>query len=279
MPKVIKKKTVKKKPVEEGEVKSAAFQALEKIRERQKHVIIGVSVIAAVVALFLGTSLYSTSNYKKAASLEREANNFYYGENINTAMPEKERLDKALELFTRSTDVKVTPTNLFYLGNTYFKLKDYENAINEYNRFTTKFSSEKAILPLVYQKLASSYFKTGNNEAALEILDKLAAMEGGIFKDTALLYEARYLDGAGKKEESLEKYREIFTQFPSSPWAAEANEKVSSEEAKKEGEKTSTIPDVKAEQKPASPAAQEKNQTDQPGNAQEMKKEDQTDTK
>jgi tetratricopeptide (TPR) repeat protein len=272
MPKVIKKRPVKKKPVEESEVKSAALHALEKIKERQKHLIIGVSVIAAVVVLILGTSLYSTSKYKKADSLEREANNFYYGENINAAMPEKERLDKALELFTRSTDVKVTPTNLFYLGNTYFKMKDYENAINEYNRFTTKFSSEKAILPLVYQKLASSYFKTGNNEAALETLGKLAAMEGGIFKDTALMYEARYLEGAGKKEESLEKYREIFTQFPSSPWTAEANAKVSSEEAKKEGEKTAATPDVKAEQKSASPAGQEKKLPEKPVDTRESGK-------
>jgi len=250
MPKVIKKKPARKKSVEESEVKSAALQALDKIKERQRHFIIGVSVIAAVVALFLGTSLYSTSQYKKASSLEREASNFYYGENIVAALPEKERLNKALELFTRSTEVKVTPTNLFYLGNTHFKLKDYENAINAYNRFTKRFSSEKAILPLVYQKLTSAYFKAGNTEAALETLGRLATMEGGIFKDTALLYEARYLEGAGKKEASLDKYREIFTQFPSSPWAAEANAKVSSEEVKKAGDKTAAVPGGETEQKP-----------------------------
>jgi tetratricopeptide (TPR) repeat protein len=264
MPKVIKKRPVKKKPVEESEVKSAALQALEKIKERQRHLIIGVSVIAAVVALFLGTSLYSTSKYKKAYSLERDANNFYYGENIDAVVPEKERLDKALELFIRSTDVKVTPTNLFYLGNTYFRLNDYENAINEYNRFITKFKSETAILPLVYQKLASSYFKTGNNQAALETLGKLAALEGGIFKDTALMYEARYLEGAGNKDESLEKYRQIFSQFPSSPWAAEASAKVSSEETKEEGEKTVATTEGTPEQQSDAPAGQEKKPAEKP---------------
>jgi len=279
MPKVIKKKTVKKRPVEESEVKSAALLALEKIRERQKHLIIGASVIAAVVVLFLGTSLYSTSQYKKAHALEREAANFYYGENINTALSQKERLDKALALFISSTDVKLTPTNLFYLGNTYFKLKDYENAISAYNRFISKFSSEEAILPLVYQKLASSYFKTGKNDEALDALGELAGIDNGIFKDTALMYEARYLESAGKKEASLEKYREIFTQFPSSPWAAEANAKVSSEESSQEGEKTVSPPEGQAFEKPVAPSAPEEKQTGQRGDAPAVKKEDQAATK
>jgi tetratricopeptide (TPR) repeat protein len=268
MPKVIKKRPAKKKSSEENEVKSAARQALEKIRDRQRHVIIGVSVLAAIVALFVGTSLYSTSQYKKASSLEREATNYYYGENIDKTLPGKERLNKALQLFIRSTDIKVTPTNLYYLGNTYFRLNDYENAISAYTRFITKFRSEEAILPLVYQKLASSYFKTGNNTAGLETLGKLATLEGGIFKDTALLYEARHFEEAGKKEDALERYREIFTQFPSSPWAVEANAKLSAEEAGKGGDKTAAAPGGKTEQ-PAQPVAHEKNRTDQPGNTQE----------
>lgn len=273
MPKVIKKKPAKKKPIEESEVKSAALQALEKIKERQKHVIIGVAVIAAVVALFLGVSLYSTSQYKKASSLEREAANYYYGENIDATLPEKDRMEKALELYRSSVDVKTTPVNLFYLGNTFFKMNDYENAIQQYNRFTTKFSSEKAILPLVYQKLASSYFKTGKSEAAMLTLDKLAALDGGIFKDTALLLEARHLESEGEKEESLMKYREIFTQFPASPWAAEANAKVSAVEALEKGAESSTAPKEKPEQ-PGKPAETEKNPTGQSGSTQDAKKAD-----
>jgi tetratricopeptide (TPR) repeat protein len=268
MPKVIKKRPAKKKSSDENEVKSAALQAIEKIRERQRHVIIGVSVIAAVVVLLLGTSLYSTSRYKKASSLEMEATNYYYGENIDKALPDKERLNKALELFIKSTNVKVTPTNLFYLGNTYFRLKDYKNAVHEYNRFVSKFRSETAILPLVYEKLASSYFRTGDTAAAFETLDKLAALEGGIFKDTALLYEARYLEEAGKKEEALEKYREIYTLFPSSPWAVEANAKVSAEEAGKGGSKTATAPEGKTG--PDKPVAQKKDRTGQTATAQEQ---------
>jgi len=253
MPKVIKKRPARKKPVEEHEVKSAALQALEKLKERQKHVIIGVSVIAAVVVIFLGTSMYSTSQYKKASSLEQEASNYYYGENIDAGLSDQQRLDKALELFTESADVKVTPTNLYYLGNTYFRMKNYEKAIETYTRFIDRFGSEKIILPLVYEKLASSQFKTGNNEAALNTLGRLAGIEGGIFKDTALFYEARYLEGAGKKAEAIDKYREILTRFPSSPWAVEANAKVSAEETKADGDKSTSAAKEPVQQSEATP--------------------------
>jgi len=60
----------------------------------------------------------------------------------------------------------------------------------------------------------------------------LAGINGGIFRDTALILEARHFEGTDQKETAMEKYREIISGFPDSPWVAEANAKVSAEEAK-----------------------------------------------
>jgi len=236
MPKVIKKKSVKKKPGQEEEVKSAALQALDTIKERQKQVII---VVAAVVALFIVIaviSMHSISKYKEAYRLEREATGYYYGEKEGESLSGDERLKKALELFEKSVTSKVTPSALYYLGNSYYSLGEYENAINEYERFASKFSNEKILLPLVYQKLASSYFKANKDKEALDTLDRLARVESGIFKDTALINQAKYFEGAGDQEKAMEKYRELAEGFPTSPWSAEANSKLASETAKTEGE-------------------------------------------
>jgi tetratricopeptide (TPR) repeat protein len=249
MPKVIKKRVAKKKPVQENEVKSAALQALYKIKERQKHLIIAVSIVAAVVILYVLFALYSSSLNKKAYSIEKEAYNIYYGAKSAEPMPDEEKWKKALELYEKSVDVKVTPTALFYLGNCYFNLGDYDNAIKEYNKFIDKFSSETGILPLVYQKLAPAYFRNNKNDKALETLDKLANVENGIFRDTALILQAGYYENAGEKEKALEKYREIITDFPDSPWSAEANKKVSAKEAKKsEATPEEPAPEIKKEE-------------------------------
>ena len=133
MPKIIKKRSARKKAVQENEVKSAALQALDKIKQRQKQVVTGVSVVAALIILYVIFALYSSSMSKKAYSLEMKAYNIYYSDTSGESMSEEDRWKKALELYKKSVDIKASPTALFYLGNCYFNLKDYDNAIKEYN--------------------------------------------------------------------------------------------------------------------------------------------------
>lgn len=230
MPKVIKKKSVKKKTVHEEGVKSVALQTVLALKKKQKQVTVVVSSIIAVFVLFVAFSLYSSAQYKKAYTFEMDAYQYYYGDGGDESLSQEERWKKALELYQQSVDIKATPTALFYLGNSYFNLGDYENAIKQYTIFTDKFSRDKGILPLVYQKLASSYFQTGQNEKALDLLGRLRKVNGGIFKDTALVYEARYYESAGESVKALDTYRELIAEFPSSPWAAEANAKISASE-------------------------------------------------
>lgn len=251
MPKVIKKRPAKKKPVKEDEVKSAALQALYTLKARQKQIIIAAAAVIALVLVYIIFSLYSSSITEKAYSLEMEAYNVYTGAASDESMSEADRWNKALELYGKAIDIKATPTALYYRGNCYFKLGDYENAIQEYSTFIDRFRRKTGILPLVYQKLASSYFKTGQNDKALETLDKLANVENGIFRDTALVLEARYYDSIGESEKALATYRELITAFPASPWGAEANAKVSSEEAKSATEKSDGADKTPEEPAPA----------------------------
>ncbi len=259
MPKVIKKKPPKKKAVKDDEVKSAAFQALDVFKERQKQIIIGVAAIAAIVVLFIVLSFYSTSQYKKASALQVDANNYYYGL-ADAEAPEEQRLKKAIDLYNQSLKIKATPLALFYLGNSYVKLGDYENAKKEYNRFIIDFSGDRLILPLVYQKLASVHFRSNENDEALDAVKKLSSLQGGIFRDTALILEARYYDGIGDADKSMALYQEIVDTFETSPWAAEAASKIATATKETEGEspasdsETALKKEAETEDKPEEPA-------------------------
>lgn len=259
MPKVIKKRSARKKPVPESEVKSAALQALETIKRRQKQLIIGISIIVLIFILFLSFSLYATSRYKKAYSLQKEGSDYYYGEGVGASLSGEERQKKALELFQDSVSVKATPLALFYLGNSYLKLDDYDNAIREYNNFISKFGNQKQILPLVYQKLASAYFRSNQSDNALKTLDQLSELEGGIFKDTALILQARYYEKSEQKEKAIEIYKGIVAAFPASPWSAEASAKIETDEpetAEEAGKEPEERSQDTAEQKAQQPAAE-----------------------
>ena len=225
MPKIIKKKIVHKKTVQEEEVKGFALDALDEVKKRQKQLITAGLVVAAILAAYMTFSMYSASVEADAVAIEKKADNYYYGEVTELSISDEERLKKALELYKGSVGKKITPTALFNLGNTYYKLGDYAGAIKQYDLFVDKFSGNEEFIPLVYQKIAASYVRMGQNDKAFEALGKLAKVKGGIFKDTALVLEARYLENAGDIAKSLEKYRELKSGFPASIWNAEAASK------------------------------------------------------
>jgi tetratricopeptide (TPR) repeat protein len=232
MPKPIKKRVTKKTVFKDTEVKDITTQILDFIEERKRQLIlialiIGISIISYIVFMF-----YTSSLSREAYSLERDAYNYYYGINLpeGIKLTAEERWNKALELYKKSIEVKVTPTALFYLGNCYYRLGDYNNAIKQYGIFIDKFKDEKEMLPLVYQKLASAYFKNNQPDKAIKTLESLANFEKGIFKDTALILEARYYRATGNSEKALAKYKELVKKFPNSPWSAEAQAKITSYE-------------------------------------------------
>jgi tetratricopeptide (TPR) repeat protein len=167
---------------------------------------------------------YASSMRSKAYDIEVDAYNVYYS--ADPVQSVESRWKQALDLFQRSVDIKASPAALFYLGNSHFNLGDYDSAIQEYNRFVDKFSSEDEITPLVYQKLAAAQFRIGNNNDAVASLNKLAQVSGGIFKDTALVLEARHYASRGSNDMALAKYEEIVRGFPYSLWTAEAEAKV-----------------------------------------------------
>ncbi len=234
MPKIIKKKVCEKKTAQEAEVSGFALDALDTAKRIQKQLIIAGSVIAALLALYMTFSMYSASVKAEAVAVEMKANNYFYGEVVQGEMSEDERLKKALEIYKESVDIKVTRTALYNLGNTYFRMGDYAGAIEQYDLFINEFSGNAEMLALVYQKIAASHVRSGQNDKAYEALGKLATVGGGIFKDTALLLEARYLESAGDMGKSLEKYSELAMDYPGSVWSAEAASKLPKPEAETE---------------------------------------------
>ncbi len=232
MPKAIKKRVTKKIGVKEEEVKSVAIRSLDILKKKKRIFILILLALGIVVISTIAFMLYSSSIKEKAYSFEREAYNYYYEINLKPPLSAEERWRKSLELFQKAIEVKSTPAVQFYIGNCYFNLGDYDNAIKAYNKFIDKYKNEEVILPLVYQKLASAYIKKGKNDEVVKTLNTLAQFKNGIFKDVALILEARHYETTGKHEDAIKKYKELVESFPSSPWTAEAKARIEMEKGK-----------------------------------------------
>jgi len=241
MPKPIKKKVQKKRlPVKEEEIKGTLARMIEFVNERKRAFIIALASLIALIALFAAGLSYDASLRRKAHDLEVEAYNYYYGIDIKEKLTDKQRWQRALDLYKKSVETKVTPVALFYLGNCYYNLGKYNEAISEYERFIERFPNERELLPIVYQKLAGAYLNAGNRQKAFNTLERLATMDDGIFKDTALILEARYYEGLGDHERAIERYRELVEDFPDSVWFNEADSKVKG--IKKTGKEATKAP-------------------------------------
>lgn len=229
MPKAIKKKVTKKTGLKESEIKGIAVRLLDLIKERKRIFIFTVLVLGVVVISTIAFVVYSSFMKGKAYSFERDAYNYYYNTNLKNPMNDEERWKKALELFQKANKAKSIPVVQFYIGNCYFNLGDYDNAIRAYNEFINKYKREEEMLPIIYQKLASAYIKEGQTDEAAKTLSTLAQFKNGIFKDTALILEARHYEVIGKPEDAVKKYKELVRDFPSSPWSTEAKIKIEME--------------------------------------------------
>lgn len=233
MPKAIKKRGIKKITVKEEEVKNIISHIMDFIRGRKKTFILLSYVAVAVIVVFAAFKIYTASLAKKAYSLEIEAANYYYGINLKSPLTEDKRWEKSLELYQQSLKLKPTPVVQFYIGNCYYKLRDYSNAINAYTGLIGKYSEDDALLPLVYQKLASSYIGAGKNDDALKTLQRLKEFKNGTFKGSALFEEAQLYEAMGKPEDSQKRYEELIKEFPNSPLSAEARLRMRNKEQMK----------------------------------------------
>lgn len=252
MPRPIKKRVEKKKGIKEEEVRGRVRETLELLKSRQNTLMYSLAVLVVVVILWSVFMMYSVSMKKKALSLENQALSFYYQSVQGTGDSGSQKWETALEFFIKSNDVKSTPSALFYIGNCYFNLGDYTNAIQTYTRFTELFGDDATILPLVYQKLASVYLKEGKPGEAMKTLDLLAGYKNGVFKDTSLILRARHNEKSGNLEAAMLQYEELANNFPASPWNTEAWSKIQAREQADEGAQEPAVPEQSIAKEPPS---------------------------
>lgn len=232
MPKAIKKKIPKKAADTEAEVKDRLSTLKKTIKERQKSVLRYGALVIAVIIAVSGFLLYDYSSRKKAGTLAYEAYKSYYNLYQKQPVTRADQYNNALDLFKRSYDIRKSPTVLLYIGNCYYELGRYDDALKTLKDFTQRYSAEERLVPLVYEKMAMAYVKKGDTKEAMKSLETLYNLKGDIYKDFALIEYAKLLEKEGKTEEAKKKYKELSEKFPNSPFKAEAEAKLSE---KKEG--------------------------------------------
>lgn len=219
MPKAIKKVIVKKS--DDEQYQESVEHLRERLQERQRSLVkIGAAVLAVLV-LAAGIFVYLDNAKAKAAAYELEAYKHLAGADPATAkLPAADRVQKALDAFSKAYAEKKSPDLRFSMGLCYFDLGKMDEALKVFQEVGE--SSDARFAGLGLYKVAMVQLKKGDSAKALAALDRVVLTRNAPLRDLALVESGKILLAQGKAEEAKAKFQEVITKFPQSPLAEEA---------------------------------------------------------
>lgn len=181
------------------------------------------------VAFYRGVELFVDTDYAGAAESfnkslgSAEDSNFKARANYWKAESEYmlNRYDGALAdyiQFQQNATAKSTEEykDLDYnLAYTYFKLKDYNKAIDHYNSFTGSSPKDTQKLYDAYLRMGDSYFVTSKYWPAIETYNKALALTGPE-KDYAAYHKALSYGFVGRGETKIQELEAFISKYPKS---------------------------------------------------------------
>jgi len=213
----IKKKGFATSNQTEPQLMTLANKARDLVSLHQKNLTIAAAVIAAVLVIAAGYTLFQSSNDKKASALLAAAKGFYQ-EQAGVA-PD---YTKALALYR---DVqKNYPHTMsgaiaqFYIGNCLVNLNQPNEALKEYETLAKKYSGEKDLAGLAYQRMGYVYNALGKQSEAIASFEQAEAVLG---PGLATVELARLYERAGNGAEAQKKYKVISEKLGGTTFAPE----------------------------------------------------------
>ena len=183
--------------------------------------------VVAVVVIIIGSFVWGyLDNKRETTAAEQLSQSVALYEEV---VSEDGSIETALERFqTISRKYGGTSSgvlSLFYAGNCYYALQDYDEAIARYERFLKAAPRDTHLRILAYDSLGYCFEEKGEYEKAIEYFEKTIDPAPGL-GETAFLNLARCYEALEDAENSLKYYQRVMLEYPQSPKAIYVQEKI-----------------------------------------------------
>lgn len=230
MPRKIK--VVKQKATEPDEFISTSSIVLDYIKSN--YVVIGsaVAVLLVVVIIIFGLAYYSREREQEALGFFNQAKQIYQQSTTAQANQQppiplySQALEKFKEVVENYSHATSATTSLLYMGDCYYHLKDYDNAIDHYMRFINTADKDDYLRQFALEGLGYCYEEKGDYEKALDYF-KQSLNEGNCAIENLLyLNIARCYEALKDNTSALEYYKKAGGDESNSPFFRLAQDKV-----------------------------------------------------
>lgn len=217
----IKKRSSAPKIQSEQQITTIAHHVSAFLSMYKRQFTIAASVVAAVLVIVAGYALVRSQQEQKAAPLVASAYEFY---NPSAGAADYQ---KALAAF-REVRQKYSSTMSgaiaqYYIGNCLMNLGQTDEALKEYQVFITKFSAEKLLRGLVYQRMGYLYSGLGKQADAIKAFEQSEMLLG---PGVATVELAKAYEASGNSAESQKKYKTVMEKLGGTSWGMDAMGKV-----------------------------------------------------
>jgi tetratricopeptide (TPR) repeat protein len=202
----------------EPQLMTIANKVVAMVSQHQKNLSIAAAAMVAVLVIAAGYNLFQSTNDKKASVLLAAAQGLYQEQ--AAAAPD---YAKALEQF-RDVQKKYPRTMSgaiaqLYVGNCLAQLNQPSEALKEYDTLVKKYSGEKELVGLTYQRMGYLYNALGKQSDAIASFEQAETVLGpGI----ATVELAKLYERAGNGAEAQKKYKVIAEKLGGTTAAPEA---------------------------------------------------------
>ncbi len=218
------RKKISQKELKQDKLVTTYFQSKDwfSVPENKKKVSIGVGILVVlIVAGFFYTSNRKTKNEEAETKLSAVINLYdagKYNEAINgdpTA-----NITGLKDIVGNYGSTESGETSKLYLGNCYFNLKDYDNAIKQFDDYSGK---NDIIKSSCISGTAAVYEAKGDNKKAAELYEKASKVNKDLVTNQEnLFYALRAFSAAGDKENARRIYAQLKDEYPKSKYIAES---------------------------------------------------------
>jgi tetratricopeptide (TPR) repeat protein len=186
------------------------------IKQNQKSVLyFFAAVVIAVLGYFGYTELYQKPLEAKAADAMYVAEKYFANDSSELVLNGDGMNKGVLYIIKEFSGTKAANLAKYYAGMSYYKLKDYNKAIEYLKDFS---SNAKQVQAVAYGSIGDAYSELKKNEEAIEYYKKAGTHfpEDEAISSEYLFRAASFLELNGQNEAAIEIYKQIKQNYPKS---------------------------------------------------------------
>jgi tetratricopeptide (TPR) repeat protein len=186
------------------------------IKKNQKQVVyLFAAIIIAVLGYFGYAELYQKPLEAKAADAMYVAEKYFANDSSELVLNGDGTSKGVLYIIKEFGGTKAANLAKYYAGMSYYRLKDYNKAIDYLKDFST---DAKQVQAVAYGSIGDAYSELKKNDEAIEFYKKAGTHfpEDEAISSEYLFRAASFLELNGKNDAALEIYMQIKKNYPKS---------------------------------------------------------------